>query len=186
MKFGKEQLFYICFSKNSSGQGLRDWLGEMDHVTFLNRTECCERFNVRDGDDNIKMMEDIIREVQPHTVLFFDEVPLASKLESNEISYNWSSLENKRPEEVSVVVSLQPLLLAATRHRHRSHNVIGPRNADVIELSNQYRNTTNISGFVNQLCRHKLPVEYANIPISSSHDLQGPDIEVVSLSLIHI
>ena len=104
-------MFYICFSKNSSGQGLRNWLGEMDHVTFLNRTECCERFNVEDGDDNIKIMEHIIREVPSHTALLFDEVPLTSKLESNKASYDWSSLENKRPEEVSVVVSLQPSVL---------------------------------------------------------------------------
>ena len=150
-------------------------------MTFLNRTECCERFNVEDGDDNIKIMEHIIKEVPPQTVLFFDEVPLASMLESNKASYDWSSLENARPEEVSVVVSLQPLLLDATRKR-KSHNVIGPRNSDVVSLTTQYRNTKTITGFVNQLCREQLPVEYANVPISSSHDLQGPDIEVVSIS----
>ena len=97
------------------------------NVTFLNRTECCKRFNVEDGDDNIKIMEHIIREVPPHTALLFDEVPLTS----NKASYDWSSLENKKPEEVSVVVSLQPLLLDATR-KTRAHNVKGPTNADVV------------------------------------------------------
>ena len=51
VKFGKEQMFYICFSKNSSGLGLKHWVGEKDRVTFLNRSEACERFNVEDGDD---------------------------------------------------------------------------------------------------------------------------------------
>ena len=95
VKFGKERIFYICFSKNSSGQGLRHWLGKKDHVTFLNRTECCERFNVEDGDDNIKIIEHIINEVPPNTVLLFDEVPLTSKQEKNKASYDWSSLENR-------------------------------------------------------------------------------------------
>ena len=116
IKFGKEQMFFICFSQNSSGQGLRDWVEENDNVTFLNRTECCERFNIQDEGDNIKLMEQIIEEVPPQTVLFFDEVPLASKIE-RKASYDWSSLENRRPEEVSVVVSLQPLLLDATQNR---------------------------------------------------------------------
>ena len=150
-------------------------------MTFLNRKECCERFNVEDGDDNIKIMEHIINEVPPNTALLFDEVPLTSKVENQTTSYDWSSLENKRSEEVSVVVSLQPLLLEA-KTKTKSQDVAGPRNADVIRLTSQYRNTKTITGFVNQLCRQELPVEYANVPISSSHDLQGPDIEVVSIS----
>ena len=52
-KYGKKTVFYICFSKNSNGQGLRDEMVKEDNVTFLNRTECCERFDIVDGDDNI-------------------------------------------------------------------------------------------------------------------------------------
>ena len=105
-------MFYICFSKNSSGQGLRDWLGAKDRLTFLNRTECCERFNVEDGDDNIKIIEHIISKVPSHTVLLFDEVPL----KSNRTSFDWSSLENKRPEDLTVVVSLDKWQMAERGH----------------------------------------------------------------------
>ena len=180
-KFGKSQIFYICFSQLSSGEGLREWLGKTDRVTFLNRQECSERFNIEDGDDNIRIIEKTIEQVPADTALFFDEVPLASRIVGSKTSYDWSSLENRRPEEVTVVVSLQPLLLTPTI-KARPRNVIGPRNADIIELTNQYRNTVNISRFVNQLCQEELPVEYADIKISSSHDIQGPEVKVVFLA----
>ena len=174
-------MFYICFSKTSQGQGLRDSIGKEDHVTFLNRAECCQKFNIEDDDDNIKVMQQIIAKVPPSSVVLFDEVPLTSKFEKQKASYDWSLLENKRSEQVSVVVCLQPLLIAATL-KTKAQNVKTPPTADLIELTDQHRNTVKISGFVNQLCRHELPIEYANVPVTSSHNRQGPVIEVVSLS----
>ena len=79
VKFGKEEIIYICFSQNGSGQGLKDWVGKSDHVTFLNRTHACEFYGLEDDGDNIKLMENIISKVQPHVALFFDEVPFANK-----------------------------------------------------------------------------------------------------------
>ena len=184
IKFGRKQIFYICFSQHGDGQGLREWVEKTNFGTFLNRKECCERFNTSDSDDNIKMMENIVEKVPPHTAILFDEVPLASRILDNKTSYDWSSLDNKRPDEVTVVVSLQPLLLAATP-RTKSRNVRGPKNADVIKLTRQYRNTLNISGFVNQLCRQEVPVEYAKVKISSSHDIEGPDVQVALLASHH-
>ena len=181
MKFGKEQLFYICFSKNSSGQGLRDWLGEKDHVTFLNRTECCERFSLVDSDDNIEIIQKIISEIPAHSVIVFDEVPLTSKVEKRKASYDWSSLENKSPTEVTAVVCLQPIRIAPT-FRAKTHTVIGPKDADMIVLTKQYRNSKNILGFVNQLCQEKLPVEYADVKVSPSHDVKGPEVTAISIS----
>ena len=150
LKYGREQMFYICFSKTSQGQGLRDSIGKEDHVTFLNRAECCQKFNIEDGDDNIKVMQHIIAEVPPNSVVLFDEVPLASKFEKQKASYDWSLLENKRPEEVTAVVCLQPILIAPT-FMPKIHTVIGPKEADVIRLTQQYRNSNTILGFVNQL-----------------------------------
>ena len=151
-QYGKRQIFFICFSKTSQGQGLRDSIGKEDHVTFLNRAECCHKFNIEDGDDNIKVMQHIIAEVPPSSVVLFDEVPLTSRFDKQKASYDWSLLENKRPGEVSVVVCLQPILIDVT-FRPISHDVIGPEDADVVKLTNQYRNTITITKFVNQWCQ---------------------------------
>ena len=140
VKFGKTQRIYICLSKNSNGQGLREWVEKEDNVTFLNRTECCEKFNLRDSDNNIEMIQKIISEVPAFSVIIFDEVPLTSKVEKRKASYDWSSLKNKRPEEVTAVVCLQPIRIAPT-YRGKTHNVIGPKDCDLIELQSQYRNT---------------------------------------------
>ena len=180
VKFGKTQKFYICLCKNSNGQGLREWVEKEDNVTFLNRNECCERFNLVDGDNNIEMIQKIISEVPAHSVVVFDEVPLTSKVENRTASYDWSSLENKRPEEVTAVVCLQPIRIAPT-FRAKAHTVIGPKDADVIELFNQYRSSKNILGFVNQLCQEKLPIEYANVKAVASHDVQGPGVTAISI-----
>ena len=146
VKFGKKQKFYICLSKNSNGQGLRDEMVKQDNVTFLNRTECCERFDIVDNDDNIEIIQEIISKVPPHSVIVFDEVPLTSKVERKMASYDWSSLENKRPEEVTAVVCLQPIHLDFT-FINRTIDVPGPVNAKVIQLSSQFRNTTEILKF---------------------------------------
>ena len=171
VKFGKKQKFYISLSKNSNGQGLREVAEKGDNVTFLNRTKCCERFDIVDNDDNIEIIQEIISKVPPHSVIVFDEVPLASKVDLSKrmFSYDWSLLENRRSEEVTAVVCLQPIRIAPT-FRAKAHTVIGPKDADVIELCNQYRSSKNILGFVNQLCLEKLPIEYADVKAVASHD----------------
>ena len=181
VKFGKKQKFYICLSKNSNGQGLRECTEKEDNVTFLNRTECCERFNLVDSDDNIEIIQKIISEVPAHSVIVFDEVPLSSKVKKRKASYDWSQLENKRPEEVTAVVCLQPILIAPT-FRAKIHNVIGPKDCHLIELESQYRSTCNIVEFVNQLCREKLSIEYADVKVSPSHDVKGPEVTAISIS----
>ena len=180
VKFGKTQKFYICLSKNSNGQGLREWAEKEEHVTFLNRTECCDRFNIVDSDNNITIMEEVIAKVPAHSVVVFDEVPLFSRIDRI-ASYDWSLLENKRPQEVTAVVCLQPIRIAPT-FRPKTHTVIGPKEADIVELTNQYRNTKNILGLVNQLCQEKLPIEYADVKVFPSHDVQGPEVTVISIS----
>ena len=163
----------------SSGLGLREWAERSDGVTFLNRTECCQRFDIKDNNDNIKIIEKVISEVPAHSVVIFDEVPLSSKRTSKELSYNWSTLKNRRPEEVTAVVCLQPIRLDVA-FKAKTHNVRGPKDADMIELSHQYRSTQNIQNFVNQLCKQGLPVEYANVQAFPGHDTQGPEITAVS------
>ena len=138
VKFGKTQKFYVCLSKNSNGRGLREMTEKEENVTFLNRAECCKQFGIVDSDDNIKIIEEVISKVPAHSVVLFDEVPLFSRIDGV-ASYDWSSLENKRPEEVTAVVCLQPIRIAPT-FRPKTHAVIPPKDADVVELTNQYRN----------------------------------------------
>ena len=138
VRYGKTQKFYICLSKNSNGQGLRKCAEEEENVTFLNRSECCEQFQIVDGDDNVTIIEEVIAKVPAHSVVVFDEVPLFSRIDGV-ASYNWSSLENRRSEEVTAVVCLQPIRIAPT-FRPKTHAVIPPKDADVVELTNQYRN----------------------------------------------
>ena len=180
VKFGKVQKFSICLSKNSNGEGLRKLAEKEASVTFLNRTECCEQFNIADDDDNIRIIEEVIAKVPAHSVVLFDEVPLFSNI-GKDASYDWSLLENKRPEEVTAVVCLQPIRIAAT-FRHKTHTVVGPKDADMVHLTNQYRNTTNILGLVNQLCQDLLPIEYADVKVFPSHDVQGPEVTAISIS----
>ena len=52
---------------------------------------------------------------------------------------------------------------------------------DILQLC-QYRNATNILGLVNQLCQEKLPIEYADVKVFPSHDVQGPEVTVISIS----
>ena len=181
VKFGKRQKFFICLSKNSNGQGLRESVETAENVTFLNRTECCERVNVVDSDDNIEIIENMISEVPVHSVIIFDEVPLTSKLEKGKPSYDWSLLKNCRPEEVTAVVCLQPIRIAPT-FMPKAQTVIGPTDADIIELKNQYRSTTNILGFVNRLRQETLPIEFTDVNVSPSHDVQGPGVTACSIS----
>lgn len=181
-------MFYICLSKNSTGQGLREWVGEEEHVTFLNRTECLQMFNIQDDDNQIQIIETIISRLPPKTVVLFDEVPLFSKMERRHgriqrgrFSYDWSMLENLRPEEVTVVVCIQPIRIAAT-FKNLCCDVTVPADADVIRLSSQYRSSNNILQFVNQMCRVELPIEYINVHTSPSHDVLGPEITAISIS----
>ena len=96
------------------------------------------------------------------------------------VFYDWSLLENRRSKEVTAVVCLQPIRIAPT-FRAKAHTVIGPQDADVIELTNQYRSSKNILGFVNQLCQEKLPIEYTNVKAVASHDVQGPGVTAISI-----
>ena len=46
IKFGKTQKFYVTLSKNSDAGGLREWVRKDENVIFLNRAQCCDKFDV--------------------------------------------------------------------------------------------------------------------------------------------
>ena len=51
---------------------------EEGNVTFLNRSECCERFSIEESDDNIKIIEEIISTVPLNSVVLNSWVRLNS------------------------------------------------------------------------------------------------------------
>ena len=57
----------------------------------------------------------------------------------------------------------------------------GPLGA-IFRLAALNRNTNNIGGLVNQLCQEKLPIEYADVKVVPSHDVQGPEVTAISIS----
>ena len=108
----------------------------MNADNFLNRTECCQRFDIKDNVDNIRIIEKVISAVPAHSVVIFDEVPLSSMTVERKLSYDWSTLKNRRPVEVTAVVCLQPIRLEVT-FRNRTHKVTAPKEGKVIELKRQ-------------------------------------------------
>ena len=42
-----------------------------EQITFLNRKECCEIFNIQDSDDNIKVIEQVISEAPKYSLMRF-------------------------------------------------------------------------------------------------------------------
>ena len=87
-KFGKTQKFYVSLSKNSDAEGLREWVRKDENVTFLNRTQCCDKFKIVARDDNIEIIQSVISKLPAKSVITFDEVPLTSKEERNKAFYD--------------------------------------------------------------------------------------------------
>ena len=117
--YKKKRVYYICFARKRQGKDLKANFKQdlkNDHnveIILLDRAECCQRFEVKDDNDNIKMMEAILAKVESNSVVVFDETPLSSNTETK--SYSWRTLENTRADDdVDVIVCLQPILCPST------------------------------------------------------------------------
>ena len=158
----------------------RDFDGEPACLEVLSRSECCQKFGVHDGNDNIKVINDIITKLPKQTVILFDESPLTSTDGDGVTpSYNWTSLKNERPD-VSVIISLQPVRMHPTL-KSKQHNLEWPADADVIELKTQFRSTQPIHKFISMLCKEGVPVECSGVDAKPSDTIYGPDIQIVGL-----
>ena len=178
-KNAKKNIFYVCFSKNSTGEELINWFkNEFESTTAklktFTRKECCQEFDVDDIDDNISVIEKIVSAIPEDSVIVFDETPFSSKGEGRKRSFDWSSLTNKR-KSVTVIVSLQPVVLEETI-KSKEHEILYPTEADVVELTQQYRSSTKILSLVNAMCRDDFPIEHSKLEATPSHDVTGPDM----------
>ena len=148
-------------------------------IKTYSRQDACNELKVVDSDSNIVVLEEMISKLPKNSVAMFDEVPLTSKNHTGS-SFDWSSLKNTRGNDVTVVVCLQPLLSKVTL-RSKGHTVVPPVEADVINLTRQYRSTTKILNLVNQLCQEDLPIEYNNIETMPSHEVEGPEVNIIGI-----
>ena len=116
-RYGRKNVIYICFSKNSQGRELKLnfkkelQVGEEISVETFSRQESLEKFGFENSLDNIAAIEGIIENLPADSVVVFDEVPLESRSVKQDIkvvrqkaSHDWSSLRNRRPTEVPAVV----------------------------------------------------------------------------------
>ena len=70
------------------------------------RQECLKHFEIEENEDDVVVIQNILKspKLNQGTVIFFDE----TSIERPNKSYDWSMLQNPRPE-VTAIVSFQPL-----------------------------------------------------------------------------
>ena len=179
---GRKKVIYVCFSNNSDGEELRgQFKAEFRNfsnveVRLYSRAECCEEFGVNDSDDNLSVIKEIVSTVSEDSVIMFDEVPLSSKGSGKRRRFDWTELKNIR-QDVTAIVSLQPVIQEETI-TSRSHQVQCPGQADVVELTQQYRSSTRIIRLINSMCREDLPIQYSSLEAGPSHEVEGPEVLV--------
>ena len=154
-------------------------MGENTELEVLSRREICQKFQVEDGEDNIKVINDIIKNLpKQETIIYFDETPLAS-IEGNRPSYDWTGLKLER-SDVSIIISLQPIRQHTTL-KSKAYDIKCPEDADFVELNTQYRSTENILNFNCTLYEGGVPVEYNNVKSQPSDTISGPEAVIINV-----
>ena len=147
---------------------------EAAYLQLFSRTEICERFNIDDGDDNLRIFQKILEKIPQNTCIFFDETPLA-QCEGSTPSFNWSDLKNTRPGEISVIIAMQPLRQKPTL-KLKQQNPIWPN--DVVKLELAYRSSQQIHEFNSNLLNGKVPLEYIDVKTQTSDTIRGPGVKI--------
>jgi len=143
----------------------------------LSRKDCCKKFDVKDSEDSIGVIETIMEKVEDNSIVMFDECPLEAQMRYRRTNYDWSQLKNKG-RNIFLVVCLQPVQMKTTL-RSKSYDVIGPEAANIVNLNHQYRSTRKIINLVNNLCRGEVPMEYNSVAGEAGHDVEGPEVTAV-------
>ena len=149
-------------SRSSNGADLKKMFSKefseehQDKLTVFNRAEICEHFGVQDTDDRagVDLVHDLIEKLPSNSVLFLDECPIKN---SKKNPTDWTGLANTREDELSLIVSFQPLDYSPTLAA-KELKLILPKKSNIINLSNQYRSTEKIFNFNNAL-HNQVPVQ---------------------------
>ena len=183
-EYGKTKAYYVCMSKTSDGTGLKSmFLQELPeehrpHVEMFSRSECCKSFEVEDGEDNIKVVHDIISspKLSEGSVIFMDEHPVAANGRRPE---DWTELTNSRPYDISLIISVQPVRFKPTL-QSKELVIKWPETANITELVYQFRSTQSIFSFNAQL-QKGVPVQYSGVEARTSDTLNGPSVTIVNM-----
>ena len=135
-----------------------------------------------DSADNISVIEQVVAAIPEDSVIVFDETPFSSKGTGRKRSFDWSSLRNQR-KRVTVIVSLQPVVVEETI-KCKEHDILYPTDADVVELTQQYRSSSNITILCNRMCREDFPIEHSRLGSTPSHGVTGPEVTFYSIKKI--
>ena len=179
---GRSKAFYASMSRTSKADGLKKMFSQEfaeEHrakLKVFDRRQICSHLQVEDGGDSIQLVHDMIEKLPSNSVLFLDEHPIKTKEEEPE---DWSGLRNTRGDEITLIVSFQPLDFKPTLATEKVE-IKMPENADVINLSHQYRSTQNITSFTNKLQR-KVPVQYSSLEATPGDLSTGPSVAIVHI-----
>ena len=82
------------------------------------------------------MITQIGEKMPCNSVLLIDEAPLCHEVDPP--SFDWSELKNPRPEDISIIICMQPLRQQPTL-KSMQQTPIWPKKVDMIILETQYR-----------------------------------------------
>ena len=179
---GRDKAFFACMSKSSNGAGLKNMVYKEfaeEHrakLRVFNREEVCLHFGVKDSENNITLVHNLIDRLPSNCVLFLDEFPIKNTKKQPE---DWSALRNTREGDVSVIISFQPFDYKPTL-KSKILNVKFPENANVVKLSVQYRSSQSIFNFNNKL-KTMVPVQQCDLAAKPCDSILGPKVSIVNI-----
>ena len=136
-------VFFVVFNKFSNKSKLQDefrkhFRNKSTNLHTFTREECLQHFKVDDDEDDVLVMNAMIKKLPSKSALFLDETSLARPNNS----FDWSSLENPDHDKL-LLVSFQPVL-DTTKKSNRPVKLKFPTKSDNIELTRSYRFTSSV------------------------------------------
>ena len=179
---GRSTAIYACMSKSSSGEYLKEMVSKEfsdEHqakLSLFNREEVCAHFGIEDSQDPVPLVLNIVDKLPSNSVIFFDEFPMKNTGKNPE---DWSQLKNVRENDVSVIISFQPLDFEPT-YTPKILSPKFPENANVVTLSLQFRSSKSIFDFNNEL-QTNVPVQHSGYDATPSDSILGPGVSIVHI-----
>ena len=182
--YGRCQAFFACMSLSCNGADLKQFfLKEFSEelrgkLQVFNRKEICEYCGVEDSEDStgIQLVHKLVDKLPSNSVMFLDECPIKN---SKKDSTDWTGLINPREDEISLIMSFQPIDFYPTLAA-KELKLILPEKSNTIHLSHQYRSTEKIFSFNNSL-HSQVPVHHSGLDARPCDSVTGPGVVVVNI-----
>lgn len=179
-QYGRKRVLFVCFSQSSNGSALRAQFKadfrqkENTELELYSRSEICNKYNIPDGNDNIRIIAEIGENIPSNSVLILDESPLCNELDPP--SFDWSKLKNPRPEDIAIIICMQPLRQQPTLMSMQQTPKLPTCTS--VHLDTQYRSTRCITEFNNNLLKGRLPLESVSVKNNASKTIAGPSVQI--------